>query len=372
ASFLAVGQQISGPTNTPAQSDSQANYRADIEIEMPLGQFESDSTEGVLFTHFRMGQGAGVGTGPVSTFTGAVNSTTFALTSGNRDESSALLAQMWYQLSTSVNASEQGEQFDRLAITVGKIDPFVFFDNNSIADDESEAFVNNVFVHNPHLDSGGDIGADDFGFSPGVVAAYTLNAHSSNQWTASVGLFGAGGNASGSGFNNAFRDPFSIAQLQYEGDALAGMPGTYQVYAWHNPQSTSSVTNATENHSGLGVSISQELAKTVTVFTRLGYQLDGDVNFDSSLTAGLQVSGNSWGRGQDRVGFALGGLFASDEYKAANAGAKGSETNAEVYYTYQINDHLHVSPHIVYVDNPAALPNQDDITVVGLRTKASF
>lgn len=368
ASFVGVGQNMSGPTPAAGQSESQLNYRADLEVEMPLGEFHDGETTGVLFTHFRMGQGSGVNTN-VSSLTGAVNSTAFQLSGAQADNSTGLLAQMWYQLGSNMNASPSGDSFDRLEVTVGKIDPFVFFDNNAIADDESEGFLNNVFVHNAQLDSGGDVGADEYGFSPGVVAAYVFDANNSNQWQASFGLFGAGNGAT---FNNSLRDPFSIVQLQYDGKALGGLPGTYQLYAWNNPQAENAFTAAAEAHNGLGISFSQQLNGMATAFSRIGLQTKGNVNFDANVTGGLEFAGSTWGRAQDRLGVAVGALFASDEYKAANPNAGDEEINTEVFYTYQINDHLHVSPHLIYVNKPGARDDQEDVTVLGVRTKAAF
>ena len=43
-----------------------------------------------------------------------------------------------------------------------------------MAGDEGAQFLNNVFVHNPLLDSGGDIAADAYGFAPGVWALQVL------------------------------------------------------------------------------------------------------------------------------------------------------------------------------------------------------
>jgi hypothetical protein len=78
-----------------------------------------------------------------------------------------LLAQAWYQATIPLPlggfkpASKQS-----LEVTVGKMDPFVFFDQNAAAGDEARQFLNSVFVHNPLLDAGGDIGVDANGFAP--------------------------------------------------------------------------------------------------------------------------------------------------------------------------------------------------------------
>ncbi len=335
---------------------------------MPLGQFNQGHSEGLLFTHFRFGQGEGVNTN-VTSFTGAVNSTVFELSGAQANNSTGLLAQMWYQLGNKVNVRSDGKSFDRLELTVGKIDPFVFFDNNVIADDESEGFLNNVFVHNPQLDSGGDVGADEYGFSPGVVAVYAWNANNTNRWKASLGLFGAG---NGAAFSHSLRDPFAIVQLQYEGKAWVGLPGVYQLYAWNNPQSENAFNATPEIHQGVGISMSQQMTDTVAVFSRMGYQTKGNVNFDASLTGGLEFSGSVWGRSADRLGIAVGALFASDVYQAATPALSGEEVNSEIFYVYQLNDHLQVSPHLIHISNPGARSDQDTVTVMGVRTKAAF
>ena len=85
----------------------------------------------------------------------------------------------------------------------------MFFDQNSIADDETRHFVNNVFVHNPLLDSGGDAGVDRYGFSPGAIAAYEDASDKAMAWGASLGVFGAG---NGANFSASSGKPFVIAQ----------------------------------------------------------------------------------------------------------------------------------------------------------------
>ncbi|MBK7719967.1 MAG: hypothetical protein IPJ36_14880 [Simplicispira sp.] len=131
-------------------------------VTLPGGDFGAN--KGKVFVHARFGQGDGLALRP--TYTGTANSSTFSGT--DPDDAQFTLAQAWYQL--DVPLSQRGAH--KAAFTVGKIDPFGFFDQNAIADDETRHFANKVFVHNPLLDSGGDIGADRFGFSPGAKAAY--------------------------------------------------------------------------------------------------------------------------------------------------------------------------------------------------------
>lgn len=205
--------------------------------------------------HFRAGQGLGLNS-LNSTLTGTLNSSTFELT--NPDDAAAILAQAWYQIGMPVGGAESG-RLGRFEATLGKIDMFGFFDGNDLADDESESFLNNVFVHNPLLDSGGDIGADSYGFAPGMVLAYVNDINSVNHWRFSLGAFGSGPGAS---YDTSFTQPFVIAQAEYTGRVLRGQPGTWRVYAWNNSRATPFANEAdasTERHTGWGLSIDQQM-----------------------------------------------------------------------------------------------------------------
>src|SRR4029079_14975643 len=120
------------------------------------------------------------------------------------------------------------QSHDRVEITGGKMDPFAFFDQNAAADDETMRFMNNAFVHNPLLDSGGDIGVDAYGFTPGVRIAYVNEMDKPDTWGASLGVFGSG---PGAHFTGSLGDPFIIAHLETTRRFFAGQAGTYRVYA---------------------------------------------------------------------------------------------------------------------------------------------
>ena len=109
----------------PASGRSRANYRGDVAVTLPGGDFGAN--KGKVFVHARFGQGDGLALRP--TYTGTANSTTFSGT--DPDDAQFTLAQAWYQL--DVPLSQRGEH--KAVFTVGKIDPFGFFDQNAIADD---------------------------------------------------------------------------------------------------------------------------------------------------------------------------------------------------------------------------------------------
>lgn len=378
AAMTMVGQRALSGTVT-GKDESQVNYRADVEVTLPGGRI--GEAEGKFFAHFRLGQGNGLGSLP-PTLTSTPNTTAFQLTNG--DDAAALLAQAWYQL--DVPLGRGGEAPGTLEITAGKIDPFVFFDQNKVADDESEAFLNNAFVHNPLLDSGGDMDVDAYGFGPALRLAYFGHGDSPNRWGVSLGVIGAGGGAS---FNNSFTRPLVIAQAEYSGKTWGERNGAYRVYAWHNRHATpfaNELDASHETHAGWGVSIDQQVTEQLTLFSRYGHSMQGRMRFDRAFTLGGQLHGTGWGREKDRLGLALGWLNPSKSFMSAapalDADAdgtpdfgfvpSGAERQAELFYAWQLNDHLQLSPHVQWIGRPGGDAAAKDITILGLRAKVAY
>ena len=350
----------------PGAGQSRSNYRGDVGVTLPGGKF-GDST-GKVFVHARFGQGAGLALRP--TYTSTANSTTFR--GSEPDDTQFTLAQLWYQLDMPLGGARSARQ---ARFTAGKIDPFVFFDQNSIADDETRHFVNNVFVHNPLLDSGGDAGVDRYGFSPGAIAAYEDASDKAMAWGASLGVFGAG---NGANFSASSGKPFVIAQA-WVSPRINALPGTYRAYAWSNARATDFDGSET-SHSGLGVSADQRVADSLTLFARYGHQTSGNVRFSRALTVGGELDGSAWGRGADGLGMAVGLLRTSGRFAAASAadldaygqGARGAERIGELYYRIHLNDHVEITPSLQYTGRPAADPDAKAIAVVGLRARVGF
>ncbi len=348
ASLTMVAQKADGGVT----DKTQFSTRADIEVELPMG--EIGQAEGRLFAHFRAGDGDGIDTGAFATS----NATVFNF---NRP----VLMQAWYQLDVPVGAVSGN--LGRVELTVGKIDPFGFFDQNAAADDESEQFLNLAFIHNPLLDAGGDIGVGEHGASPGVRFAYVGDVNGGNNYAVSLGLFGAG---AGADFADTFEDPLAIAQVEYVGKTFGGLSGGYRLYGWSNGNAESFAGDR-QRHSGLGVSIDQQLSQHVTLFSRLGKSTRGDVAFDSAATLGLELGGGLWGRADDRLGVAWGWLDTSREYRS-DTGFDAAEHHFEIYYAWQLNEHISLTPDIQWIKNPAGDGAADDVTVIGLRAKAAF
>jgi high affinity Mn2+ porin len=190
AGVVAVLQNVNAGGAEEGRSQTRGNYRGDVLVTLPAGAIGDAQASAV--GQLRFGQGGGVATRP--THTGAVNSTTFEAAAGS-DETYAVVAQAYGQLLWPLDSGRFNDQLgSRIEFTLGKMDLFGFFDQNAVAGDEGAAFLNNVFVHNPLLDSGGDIGADAYGFAPGARVGW-FNEGDAVSFGASAGVFASGGGA---------------------------------------------------------------------------------------------------------------------------------------------------------------------------------
>ena len=367
-SIAAVVQNVGKRGSASGKSESRANYRGDLTVEMPVGSMGDN--EGTFFTHFRLGQGNGVGLRP--TYTSTPNTVAFEKAEGP-DDSFAILAQAWYQLKMPFNyAARKEDARDHLYVTVGKIDPFVFFDQNSAADDESAKFMNNVFVHNPLLDSGGDIGADAYGFQPGAIVKYENSREKGGEWALSLGAFAPD---TGANFSGSTRTSFVIGQAEMN-TRLNYLPGTVRLYAWRNGRAQNYDAEQRRN-AGWGLSVDQKVLEDVTLFGRFGHHGSGKVMFDRALTLGVQLDGTPWGRAADALGLAFGRLKTSEDYRAdllAIAGyeASGSEKQVELYYRFKLNDAIELSPNYQWIRDPGGDGTASTVKVAGVRAKLGF
>lgn len=369
ASLTGVVQQVNAAGSEDGIRTARASGRGDVALTLPAGN--TGDAESELFTHIRFGQGRGIVLRP--TYTSTPNTTAYAAAAGPTD-SYAVVAEAWYKLTVPL-ARSGPESRAHLELTLGKMDPFAFFDQNAVADDETVRFLDNAFVHNPLLDSGGDTGTDAYGFAPGVRIAYVEGSDEAERWGASLAVFGSG---PGAHFGGSFDGPFVIGQVQATRRFVAGLPGTYRAYAWTNGRTTD-FSHAFERHTGLGISADQRVGDAATLWGRLGYELRGHVGFDRALTLGAEIDGGYWRRRDDAIGLAAGFLRTSPEYRDATAdgtlagyAASGTERIVELYYRWHVKDDFDVTPDLQWIRRPGGDASASDVFVAGVRARVGF
>ncbi|MDO8770039.1 MAG: carbohydrate porin [Burkholderiaceae bacterium] len=363
--------------------DGQLGYRTDAFVSLPLDSI--GDMEQTVFAQLRLGQGTGL-TGLPSSYASPL-ATAFQLGGLGADASVVLLAQAWYQATIPLPlggfkpASKQ-----KLEITVGKMDPFVLFDQNAVAGDETRQFLNSVFVHNPLLDAGGDIGVDGNGFTPGLRVSLLDSSDKLESWRVSLGLFGAGNK--GSNYQGSLGAPLVMLQAETQQRFFGGLLGNYRAYAWSNPQSTpfafdlplaDTALSAPERHNGWGLSMDQRVGDGMTLFARYGQQSQGQVKFDRALTLGFEANGSYWSRGGDSLGLALGWLRTSDAYRDYKLtdpndprAISEPERVAELYYRWRVAKQFELTPSLQFIASPAGDSSAPDVRIVGLRSQFSF
>ncbi len=376
-----VLQRQSGLPQGTRDSASQLNYRGDVTMQVPLEHI--GDVEHKIFAHFRLGQGQGLNKTytDLGAFASAPNAVAFRASGANPDDSVAILGEAWYQAKIPLPfGGFKPRSRETLELSFGKMDFFGFFDQNAAAGDETRQFLNSVFVHNPLLDAGRQIGADANGFQPGLVASYVNVAAKPETWRLSLGIFGTGPGAN----YQRVASPLLIAQAE-TALRMNGLPGNYRLYGWRNAQGAE-LDGRLAAHRGWGTSVDQRLGDSLVAFGRYGQALRGQVPFDRALTLGAELSGTSWRRGADALGLALGQLRASNAYRAAggngdllgdgsgvfNFSPSGAERLLEIYYRYRISKQFELSPDLQYLSNMGGNPAARPVKLVGLRAQLTY
>ena len=378
ASFTSVWQKPSGLSN----DESKLNYRADVTVSLPAGEIGNVTSS--IFGHFRIGQGKGVADN-MTAFSGP-NAAAFQLGSAvTSDTSAVMLAEAWYQAEIPLPLGGFKPQSKQtLTINFGKLDPFVFFDQNTAANDESRQFLSSMLVHNALLDNplAANVGADGYGFSPGIRVAWKNQENRPENYQLSLGVFGSG---PGAAFDGAFKSPFVIAQAETETRAF-GEQGHYRLLLWTNGQAPTYAADELESHRGIGLNFDQRVGDYTTVFGRYGQAWGKHLPFDQTLSLGAEFGGSYWNRAADALGVAVGFNRTSSDFRrdaltldadgdgVADYGfkARGTEKMIEAYYRYRINERFEITPDLQWVDNPAGNTAASSATIVGVRAQIVY
>lgn len=290
------------------------------------------------------------------------------------------------------------EPDDRVVVKIGRIEPNDDFDKNRYMDSAVTQFLNLGLVNNPAW----DFAQNNLGVTQGIAVGI-LHPH----WILHVGTFQMPTAAGGRTLTQSLRPRNDNAELVLRGNddgpvlrLLAyqnhGDMGDYRealalAAAAGTAPDLAPTRRPGHRKRGAGASFEWPLADKgeTGVFGCLGWN-DGrteDFSYteaDHDACAGVQVSGRHWGRGEDRIAAALvvSGLSpAHREYLAAGGigiqlgdGALryGTERIVEVYYRFQVNKALAISPDLQLVQNPGFNRDRGPAALLGARVTASF
>ncbi len=282
---------------------------------------------------------------------------------------------------------------NRLVFTAGKISVGDVFDTNTYAHDPRGDFLNWSII-----DAGSfDYAADAWGYTYGMAGEWYQG-----PWVARLGLFDL------SKVPNGERpdDRFTQFETDIEGERdydLFGHTGKFKLTGFVNRARMGDFADAVRladetgetpsvnlvqryrTHAGVSFNLEQQASKTVGVFLRGGYadghqQIYEFADIDRTLSGGVSVGGDRWGRADDTVGVAGVLNNVSRDYKAyLNAGGlgvligdgrlphPGGERILETYYSARLAKFVKVTLDYQFVQNPAYNTDRGPVSILGLR-----
>lgn len=368
ATFVLQGTPNANNAGTGEDSIFNASWSSDIEIQKVFENW------GLAFIHLEPGLGD------------TIEPDLQVFSNVNRDANdtggSPDISEVWYE----------HYFFDKkIALTGGKLDFTVYFDQNEYANDETTQFLGHIFRNSPVIEFPSD---NTLGFH-GHIHMDQLKFLAFD-----VGYFNADAT-----WRHVFDHGFYMGQVNFRPIELFPdidqdkWNGNYRVYFWINDrfhEKLAKEDNAISEKTkmlnwGFGLSCDQALTDVFGVFTRFGWQrpdiLPAGINLadahdnptlEWSWSTGAQMTGKYWNREDDVLACAVGQVFPSKKWKnsAANNYCAG-EGHVELYYKCQLNKCLAISPDFQFIWNPYGVSeswqnDNDLIFVYGARAQVDF
>ncbi len=255
---------------------------------------------------------------------------------GDLDDQEIALTELWW--STSLGDPS-------LVLTIGKIDPTVYFDANRVANDETWQFLASPLVNNL---------AVPFPFDGlGVNVCWTA----SDQFYIQGGWSDGAADARETGFNTVDKGDWFAAVEMGLTPLFNDHQGNYRVMVWFSDL---------EDNGAMGVALSfdQEIGSGVVPFFRFGYADDDSADFDRFVSLGIGLEG-PLGRPDDMVAFGI-------VWGRPGDGVTDEETMIELFYRAQMTPWIALTPDLQVVIDPADSDDNSAVVVLGLRLQTSF
>jgi carbohydrate-selective porin OprB len=237
-----------------------------------------------------------------------------------------------------------------LYLVAGKLDMSNYFDNNVAANDEEFQFLNSALVNSAAIAFPENGPGAMFGWIP-------------EKWV----QFSAGWAKSDAQWDDLDRNAFGIAEVDFR-PMLLGLPGNYRFLVWTGKSEEEfEFDDAGGRGWGAGVSFDQMFNRSVVGFFRFAYADQDVFPVEASWSAGAQIFGYAWGRGEDFLGLAGAQTLISDEVELNDP-----ETLLEAYYSIAVNQHLFLSPDLQVIANPGGNDESDTVAVLGAWAQLDF
>ncbi len=282
----------------------------------------------------------------------------------------------------------------RIEITAGKFATNDFFDVADASSDPRHRFMSWALMNQ----GAWDYAADTRGYDWGVVVAYE-----SPRWALRAGVAMMPTHANGPDFDGDLAHAHSeMVEGEVRWEALGGHGSAKLLAYWNHarmgryedalaaaaggPPDIRAVERPGALKYGAGLLVQQEVGR-VSAFLRAGWDDGATETFafteiDRSLSAGVEVAGEAWGRSGDRaaVGVAASGLSGPHARYLA-AGGRGFqlgdgalsyawEVLAEAYYLVRLGPFLEATGDLQAIVNPGMNADRGPAVVAGVRLHA--
>lgn len=290
------------------------------------------------------------------------------------------------------------QRANRIVLTAGKFSVVDIFDNNDLAHDPRNDFLNWGVIDAATF----DYAANAWGYTYGASAEVYLG-----RWAVRAGIFDLSTVP-----NSADLDP-AFHQYELDGEVeehhrIAGQPGSLALTFFANHGRMGRFEDAIalaeltglapdtaavrryRNRSGLSFNLQQQISKSVSLFVKAGLA-NGNIepyefiDADRSIVGGLSIKGNGWKRDDDTVGIALlDNMISSVHERYLALGGlgilvgdgklphPGAERIVEAYYDLALAKTLHLTFDGQFITNPAYDRDRGPVPVGAVRLHAQF
>ena len=304
---------------------------------------------------------------------------------------------------SDVNQVAEKIPTSRISITAGKICLSDFFDNNSYSHDPRAQFMNWSLMSN----GAWDYPADTRGYTQGLVAELMKPTYAIRFSAVLVPR-----KANGLQLDYKVTKTHSET-LEFEKTFKTKHPATIRLLAFHTisqaPAYNNTLAEVKTGDStsvdvytgqkewkkyggvkyGFGINAEKEISNTIGAFLKASWN-DGKTatwaftEIDRSISAGVNIKGNSWKRPNDNIGIAqvINGISKAHQ-DFLNAGLYGfiigdgklnygAEAITEIYYKAQMASSFFISADYQFVNNPAYNKDRGPVHVFAIRGHIEF
>ncbi|MDV7146000.1 carbohydrate porin [Tropicimonas sp. TH_r6] len=234
----------------------------------------------------------------------------------------------------------------RTGMIVGRYDPNDFFDVLGYANPRT-AFQNLAIVLNP------SVALPDW--STGIGVGHWID----DSWYVKAAVNDANGTAIDPVlFNDSF-DLYKTVEVGWSPSSDRRFFSNVHVMYWHADEREEA---GIEESQGWTIGANWTFDDVFMPFLRAGWSEGSAPLYNENYTAGFVYRSRSRA---DLMGAAVNWGQPSDDTLEA-------QTTSEIFYRLQLAENLAITPSIQFIDNPALNPEEDNITIFGLRTRFSF